>query len=1121
MGLTTRAISNIKIFRDRRKRKLILSCAAIIISCALLTLYCNVSLIGYVSEENSSFRAELRAVTNNNTNYGSTEDNTGKSIGKDEPFKEDTGNNFDFSAKPVIKDIVENSRNHDAKDTEGFKLSTESNVPKGGENRKPLLDYSSSVPKSNASGLPPLTKALVPLDSSKVTKGMGMCILVKDDLNKLSEWLAYHYHNMPLRYLVVALDPDSVTTPFSILDKWKRLTSLEYEIWHDNDYLAKEILIARMQRKFNALRPGWSLEDRTRELLYLHRERQLKFMIECSLHLKRKDFKWVAQVDTDEFITFNSLIPEEPLPLENTTAYTLRKNLPSTGEISIMDYLEENSDKEPLKNTSSCIGMTRMLFGGDDRADVTKLSNIGNFDTRTFDTLSFFKRAPVGHEINAYQKLLLDVSQIPEAAFNMTEAFSIHRLWSDKCPSGLAGNETFAKSILRVQHYLGSWEAYSARKDTRRSYEVFKRKASFLTNGPTYNMQDWLQHFIADIGLETSYELLSDRLPINNPVINHDEIITKDSDDPHCALLFFGLPRQFKSIVYPTIKKYVIDPNQNCKIFVHAYNVTQANEARSGTSTGHVNIEELKLLTLSFDESQVLLETEEQFLNQRNLTFFRQFHPRPSAWSYPSSIDNMIRQWHSIEGAWKTMEHFENKNEMHFDRVGLFRLDLKYEEAVDVESSEEVAVVPQFMYKGTTWSGTNDRLFYGLRNAAEIWATNRFASVEEYLTWHESNPDYENLYGLHSEDFVRYLMYYKWGVPVEDKLICIKRVRSDGNILEKDCDFMLEQFHLKENLKQEVEILNNTIPGVVVLGMHRSGTSMLTGILVETSSYKNPGQRVVAGGIDKGQNKKGFYEPWHVVRQNDIWLKNNGMLWNKINQHELRINADQRKFSPICGLKGCSPINDWEHVPIVLADYNNKHNTPWVLKDPRLCITLKQWLPLLDGAPPAILFTFRHPMNVASSLLSRHTETVGDFDEALYLWLQYNFHAIQNSQDMCRVVTSDEAIIADPELELDNILKGLEGCGLPSNDFNQTALTSFIDASEQHSKIPESNCLMNDDDGNNLDSIDIDTSNKNKKKLVVHSSAMKLYCDMKSRKAFEPDYDFPTIPPPLRRFSKL
>lgn len=89
--------------------------------------------------------------------------------------------------------------------------------------------------------------------------------------------------------------------------------------------------------------------------------------------------------------------------------------------------------------------------------------------------------------------------------------------------------------------------------------------------------------------------------------------------------------------------------------------------------------------------------------------------------------------------------------------------------------------------------------------------------------------------------------------------------------------------------------------------------------------------------------------------------------------------------------------------------FNDPANQPWALKDPRLCVTLKFWLPFWTK-PPSILFVYRHPVEVALSL-SRLNETGGA--RGMYMWIAHNRLAIQNSQGLCRVVTSDADLIQD------------------------------------------------------------------------------------------------------------
>lgn len=43
--------------------------------------------------------------------------------------------------------------------------------------------------------------------------GTAACLLIMDDNHFLIEWLAFHYYVLRLRYLIVAVDPRSTTTP--------------------------------------------------------------------------------------------------------------------------------------------------------------------------------------------------------------------------------------------------------------------------------------------------------------------------------------------------------------------------------------------------------------------------------------------------------------------------------------------------------------------------------------------------------------------------------------------------------------------------------------------------------------------------------------------------------------------------------------------------------------------------------------------------------------------------------------------------------------------------------------------------------------------------------------------
>lgn len=76
------------------------------------------------------------------------------------------------------------------------------------------------------------------------TNSFGACLFWMDDYERLVEWLAYHYHVLPMRHLVLFRDPKSTQDPTPILERWKPYLEITY--WTSIDNLtyvpSKEIL---------------------------------------------------------------------------------------------------------------------------------------------------------------------------------------------------------------------------------------------------------------------------------------------------------------------------------------------------------------------------------------------------------------------------------------------------------------------------------------------------------------------------------------------------------------------------------------------------------------------------------------------------------------------------------------------------------------------------------------------------------------------------------------------------------------------------------------------------------------------------------------------------------------
>ena len=144
---------------------------------------------------------------------------------------------------------------------------------------------------------------------------------------------------------------------------------------------------------------------------------------------------------------------------------------------------------------------------------------------------------------------------------------------------------------------------------------------------------------------------------------------------------------------------------------------------------------------------------------------------------------------------------------------------------------------------------------------------------------------------------------------------------------------------------------------VVVLGMHRSGTSLACGLLHRAGVYFGESPDLIR---PNEENPKGFWERTDVRALNDSLLHALNSDWSEIaflDQHELPEEELSRfhesAASILTEMKDCAPGG-------VIG-----------LKEPRLCVLMNFWLPLLAEQTFFIL-VHRDPEEIAISLESRN-----------------------------------------------------------------------------------------------------------------------------------------------------
>jgi hypothetical protein len=188
---------------------------------------------------------------------------------------------------------------------------------------------------------------------------------------------------------------------------------------------------------------------------------------------------------------------------------------------------------------------------------------------------------------------------------------------------------------------------------------------------------------------------------------------------------------------------------------------------------------------------------------------------------------------------------------------------------------------------------------------------------------------------------------------------------------------------------------------IVVLGMHRSGTSATTRAL-----------GLLGASLGPPANLGKFWENQVMRRPNERLLEAFGGAWE------------------------CPPElpEGWVGSPeakalvpaarTALAEYGAAPVFVW--KDPRTCLTLPFWLELLDE-PPVIVVIHRHPAEVAASLRTRNSLTTA---HGFALWERFNGDALRNAVGLRTVVFEYRTLVAEPQATMQRLVDALAGWGV-------------------------------------------------------------------------------------------
>lgn len=224
--------------------------------------------------------------------------------------------------------------------------------------------------------------------------------------------------------------------------------------------------------------------------------------------------------------------------------------------------------------------------------------------------------------------------------------------------------------------------------------------------------------------------------------------------------------------------------------------------------------------------------------------------------------------------------------------------------------------------------------------------------------------------------------------------------------------------------------------GICVLGMHRSGTSLITKGMEILGA--NLGQRVADE--PSADNVKGHWEDKDVVDINTELLRHFGLAWDSVDalppgfeDHPEIAGLHERAVELIAGKEAFV-----------------SEGSVWCIKDPRCCVTLPFWQSVFSriGISVGYLWIARHPDEVALSLARRNgfQRPISD-----WLWLRHNYAVCQHVPDDRSIVVRYADFLEAPRQELRRIASYFELHPHSRKDV-QTYCDLFVDESLRHSE---------------------------------------------------------------------
>ena len=191
--------------------------------------------------------------------------------------------------------------------------------------------------------------------------------------------------------------------------------------------------------------------------------------------------------------------------------------------------------------------------------------------------------------------------------------------------------------------------------------------------------------------------------------------------------------------------------------------------------------------------------------------------------------------------------------------------------------------------------------------------------------------------------------------------------------------------------------------GIIVLGMHRGGTSLTADVVRRWGAYEGEKELLLNG---DDENPQGYWEYRPLIQLNEELLGSVRAKWFTP-PGDAEIEVLERKARDPRYMDAASG----------LLDSMQKNGRPWFWKDPRLAVLLPFWKNVWTNV--IYVIPIRHPLDIALSLRKRNAYPVS---ASLLIWQRYMLGILKETEALtCKIFVEYERLVADPRAQCERL----------------------------------------------------------------------------------------------------